>query len=48
MGEDLIDAVIVDEESIGSDRPGSGAKILYGVGALDRYFSGQKVEDRKV
>ncbi|XP_022984621.1 CLP protease regulatory subunit CLPX1, mitochondrial-like isoform X1 [Cucurbita maxima] len=41
-GEDIIDAVIVDEESIGSNSPGSGAKILYGQGALDRYLSGQK------
>lgn len=47
-GEEIIDAVIVDEESIGSDSLGSGAKILYGKGALDRYLSGQKVEDRKV
>ncbi|XP_038892333.1 CLP protease regulatory subunit CLPX1, mitochondrial isoform X2 [Benincasa hispida] len=41
-GEDIIDAVIVDEESVGSDSPGSGVKILYGKGALDRYLSGQK------
>lgn len=47
-GENIIDAVIVDEESIGLDRPGSGAKILYGKGALERYLSGQKVEERKV
>ena len=44
-GEDIIDAVIVDEESIGSNSPGSGAKILYGQGAFDRYLSGQKVEE---
>ncbi|KAA0050508.1 CLP protease regulatory subunit CLPX1 [Cucumis melo var. makuwa] len=41
-GKDIIDAVVVDEESVGSDSPGFGAKILYGKGALDRYLSGQK------
>ncbi|XP_022141335.1 CLP protease regulatory subunit CLPX1, mitochondrial isoform X2 [Momordica charantia] len=41
-GEDIIDAVIVDEESIGSDGSSCGAKILHGKGALDRYLSGQK------
>ncbi|KAL6634577.1 hypothetical protein ACP70R_027248 [Stipagrostis hirtigluma subsp. patula] len=39
-GEKRIDAVVVDEDAVGSvDRPGCGAKILYGDGALDRYLS---------
>ncbi|XP_028790972.1 CLP protease regulatory subunit CLPX1, mitochondrial [Neltuma alba] len=33
-GDDVVDAVVVDEEAVGS-----GAKILYGKGALDRYLS---------
>uniref|UniRef100_A0A0A9DZN9 Clp ATPase C-terminal domain-containing protein n=1 Tax=Arundo donax TaxID=35708 RepID=A0A0A9DZN9_ARUDO len=42
-GEKRIDAVVVDEDAVGSvDRPGSGAKILYGDGALDRYLSEMK------
>ncbi|XP_022738729.1 CLP protease regulatory subunit CLPX1, mitochondrial-like [Durio zibethinus] len=44
-GDDLIDAVVVDEEAIGSEGRGSGAKILYGKGALDRYLSQQKLKD---
>ncbi|KAK0591678.1 hypothetical protein LWI29_006259 [Acer saccharum] len=40
-GDSVIDAVVVDEEAIGSE----GAKILYGKGALDRYLSKQKVKD---
>ncbi|KAE8672360.1 CLP protease regulatory subunit X isoform 2 [Hibiscus syriacus] len=35
-GDDIIDAVVVDEESIGS-----GAKILYSKGAFDGYLSQQ-------
>uniref|UniRef100_A0ACD5YWI5 Uncharacterized protein n=1 Tax=Avena sativa TaxID=4498 RepID=A0ACD5YWI5_AVESA len=39
-GEKRIDAVIVDEDAVGSlDRPGCGAKILYGDGAFDSYLS---------
>ncbi|XP_051121512.1 CLP protease regulatory subunit CLPX1, mitochondrial [Andrographis paniculata] len=38
-GDDIIDAVVVDKESIGTDERGSGAKILYGKGALERYLS---------
>ncbi|KAL3630703.1 CLP protease regulatory subunit clpx1, mitochondrial [Castilleja foliolosa] len=38
-GDDIIDAVIVDKDSIGSEGRASGAKILYGEGALDRYLS---------
>ncbi|KAK3158230.1 hypothetical protein QOZ80_2AG0134480 [Eleusine coracana subsp. coracana] len=42
-GEKRIDAVVVDEEAVGSeDQPGCGAKILYGDGALDRYLSQSK------
>ncbi|KAK8679848.1 hypothetical protein V6N13_108812 [Hibiscus sabdariffa] len=39
-GDDIIDAVVVDEEAIGS-----GAKILYGKGAFDRYLSQQKANE---
>ncbi|MQL75500.1 hypothetical protein Taro_007895 [Colocasia esculenta] len=39
-GKDKIDAVVVDEESVGSLEPRRcGAKILRGEGALDRYLS---------
>lgn len=41
-GDDVIDAVVVDEEAIGSKGCGRGAKILYGKGALDRYLSEHK------
>ncbi|XVF10076.1 hypothetical protein REPUB_Repub07fG0151900 [Reevesia pubescens] len=43
-GDDVIDAVVVDEEAVGSEGRGSGAKILYGKGALDRSLSEQKLE----
>lgn len=43
-GEKRIDAVVVDEDAVGSvDQPGCGAKILYGDGALDHYLSQIKV-----
>ncbi|XP_042373675.1 CLP protease regulatory subunit CLPX3, mitochondrial-like [Zingiber officinale] len=39
-GEEQIDAVVVDEDSIGSvGRRGSGAKILRGDGAFERYMA---------
>ncbi|KAJ1286556.1 hypothetical protein BS78_03G361600 [Paspalum vaginatum] len=39
-GNERVDAVVVDEETIGSDdRPGCGAKILRGDGALDQYIT---------
>lgn len=39
MGDDIIDAVIVDEEAIEHHQGRvRGAKILYGKGALDRYL----------
>ena len=41
-GNDIIDAVVVDDEAVGSDKPGFGAKILYGKGALDCYLSQHK------
>uniref|UniRef100_A0A5B7AJQ6 Putative CLP protease regulatory subunit X isoform 1 n=1 Tax=Davidia involucrata TaxID=16924 RepID=A0A5B7AJQ6_DAVIN len=44
-GDDVIDAVVVDEEAVGSDGRGCGAKILYGKGTLDRYLSQHKSED---
>ncbi|XP_022723394.1 CLP protease regulatory subunit CLPX1, mitochondrial-like isoform X1 [Durio zibethinus] len=44
-GDDVIDAVVVDEEAVGSEGHGNGAKILYGKGALDRYISQQKLKD---
>ncbi|KAK7317126.1 hypothetical protein RJT34_01098 [Clitoria ternatea] len=47
-GDDVIDAVVVDEEAVGSEGRGRGAKILYGKGALDRYFSEQKNDSEKM
>lgn len=39
-GCERIDAVVVDEEAIGSaDKPGCGAKILRGDDALEGYLS---------
>ncbi|KAK7278350.1 hypothetical protein RJT34_23378 [Clitoria ternatea] len=39
-GNELIDAVVVDEESVGSvNAPGCGGKILNGDGALELYLS---------
>lgn len=48
-GKDKVDAVVVDEESVGSVlASGSGAKILLGDGALDHYLSGIKSTDQLV
>ena len=47
-GDDVIDAVVVDEEVLGSEGRGNGAKILYGKGALDRYLSQQKLNELQV
>ncbi|KAH6812782.1 CLP protease regulatory subunit X, partial [Perilla frutescens var. frutescens] len=44
-GDDIIDAVIVDEESVGSDGRGSGAKTLHGKGSFECYFPRNKVKD---
>ncbi|KAL5703971.1 CLP protease regulatory subunit clpx3 [Ranunculus cassubicifolius] len=42
-GKDKVDAVVVDEEALGSlTRRGCGAKILRGDGALDKYLSETK------
>lgn len=42
-GNERVDAVVVDEEAIGSlDSPGCGAKILQGDGALEHYLSQNK------
>ncbi|CAA2957685.1 CLP protease regulatory subunit CLPX1, mitochondrial-like [Olea europaea var. sylvestris] len=43
--DDIIDAVVVNEESVGFEKRGCGAKILYGKGALDRYLSKHKLKD---
>lgn len=44
---ELIDAVVVDEESVGLvDAPGCGAKILRGGGALEQYLT--KMEESVV
>ena len=43
MGNERIDAVVVDEESVGSaDAPGFGGKILKGENALERYLEENK------
>lgn len=44
-GDDIIDAVVVDEEAVGSEWRGCGAKILYGRGALTNFLSQQKSKD---
>ncbi|ONK77316.1 uncharacterized protein A4U43_C02F5280 [Asparagus officinalis] len=44
-GDERVDAVVVDEEAIGSgDKPGRGAKILRGDGALDHYLTKNKLK----
>lgn len=47
-GDDIIDAVVIDEEAVGSEAQGSGAKILYGKGALDHYLSQNKAKEVEV
>lgn len=44
-GNDIIDGVVVDEEAVGTEGRGCGAKILYGEGALDSYLSQHKLKD---
>ncbi|CAI0541486.1 unnamed protein product [Linum tenue] len=46
--EDMIDAVMVDEEAVGSEGHGLGAKILYGKGALDRYLANSRQPETRV
>ncbi|KAI5405575.1 CLP protease regulatory subunit clpx1 [Lathyrus oleraceus] len=49
-GDNVIDGVVVDEDSVGLGSEGfmKGAKILYGRGALDRYLSGEKNDSETV
>nr|XP_043631390.1 CLP protease regulatory subunit CLPX1, mitochondrial [Erigeron canadensis] len=44
-GKDIIEAVVVDEEAVGVEGRGSGAKILRGEGAFERYLSQHTVKD---
>ncbi|KAM7499776.1 hypothetical protein LguiA_024190 [Lonicera macranthoides] len=44
-GNDIIDGVVVDEEAVGAEGRGCGAKILYGEGALDSFLSQHKLKD---
>lgn len=45
-GSDRIDAVVVDEESVGSvNAPGCGSKILRGDGALEHYLVEYKMKE---
>ncbi|CAI0541741.1 unnamed protein product [Linum tenue] len=46
--EDMIDAVMVDEEAVGLEGHGLGAKILYGKGALDRYLANSRQPETRV
>ncbi|TQD68512.1 hypothetical protein C1H46_021787 [Malus baccata] len=47
-GDDIIDAVVIDEEAVGLDGKGCGAKTLYGKGALDHYLSQNKPKDVEI
>lgn len=45
-GNDRVDAVVVDEESVGSvNSPGCGGKILRGDGALERYLAMARLKE---
>ncbi|PKU83323.1 CLP protease regulatory subunit CLPX1, mitochondrial isoform X1 [Dendrobium catenatum] len=45
-GIERVDAVVVDEEAVGSvDKPGCGAKILHGDGALESYLRICRMKD---
>uniref|UniRef100_A0A0E0CB92 Clp ATPase C-terminal domain-containing protein n=1 Tax=Oryza meridionalis TaxID=40149 RepID=A0A0E0CB92_9ORYZ len=45
-GSERVDAVVVDEEAIGSiDRPGCGAKILRGDSALEQYITNTNMKN---
>uniref|UniRef100_A0A7N0VAG5 Uncharacterized protein n=1 Tax=Kalanchoe fedtschenkoi TaxID=63787 RepID=A0A7N0VAG5_KALFE len=45
-GDDKVDAVVIDEESVGSvDSTGCGGKILRGDGGLSRYLAQTKLTD---
>lgn len=43
-GDDIIESVVVDEESVGYEGRVNGAKILYGKGAFNRYLSQHKIK----
>ncbi|KAK3013690.1 hypothetical protein RJ639_008600 [Escallonia herrerae] len=46
-GSDRVDAVVVDEESVGSENAsGCGGKILRGDGALEHYLAQTKLKDQ--
>ncbi|KAG8378576.1 hypothetical protein BUALT_Bualt08G0151200 [Buddleja alternifolia] len=46
-GKDRVDAVVVDEESVGTiDVPGCGGKILRGDGAFERYLAESNFKDK--
>lgn len=47
-GDDVIDAVVVDEESVGTEGRGCGGKILYGKGAFGRHFPQNRSKDSEV
>ncbi|XP_073225020.1 CLP protease regulatory subunit CLPX1, mitochondrial isoform X2 [Cicer arietinum] len=47
-GDDVIDAVVVDEDSVGGEGCVKGAKILHGRGALDRYLSEEKKDSESM
>lgn len=48
-GNERIDAVVVDEESVGSiEAPGCGGKILRGDSALERYLAEIKFQNSAV
>lgn len=48
-GSDRIDAVVVDEESVGSvNATGCGGKVLRGDGALERYLAAYKLKESAV
>ncbi|RAL43021.1 hypothetical protein DM860_009803 [Cuscuta australis] len=47
-GDEKVDAVVVDEKSVGSkSAPGCGGKLLLGDGALERYLAESRCEDQK-
>ena len=49
IGHSRVDAVVVDEESVGSTNiPGYGGKILRGDGALEHFFAKAKLKDSLV
>lgn len=44
-GKHIIDDVVVDEEAVGVEGPGCGAKILHGEGSFDCYVSQNTIKD---